>query len=261
MLEGKIVNLREPNGVIVNDVGAGDKLASPPLYPGGPTVPMKVGDLLEINDVRARVVGICKVQRTFQSQPVVYTTFNRAISTAPVERNLLSFIIVKAMSGVEPKKLARRIEGATQLAAYTNKELKRLTIMYYVKKTGILINFGFAVILGFIIGTVIAGQMFYNFALDNQRYFAACKAMGASDQLLKKMIIVQSLMVGALGWGFGIGLSSLFGIISQGTELSFVLPWWLFILSAFSIFFITLLAAFISIWKISKLEPAIVFQS
>ena len=48
-----------------------------------------------------------------------------------------------------------------------------------MKYTGIPINFGIAVVLGFIVGTAIAGQTFYNFTLDNLRQFGALKAMGA----------------------------------------------------------------------------------
>ena len=64
----------------------------------GTTVPLKVGDTLELNDHRAVVVGICRVSRTFQSQPVVYTTYTRATTFAPRERKLLSFVLVSAVS-------------------------------------------------------------------------------------------------------------------------------------------------------------------
>ncbi len=48
---------------------------------------------------------------------------------------------------------------------------------YHMKYTDIPINFGIAVILGFLIGTAIAGQTSYNFTLDNLRYFRTLKAM------------------------------------------------------------------------------------
>ena len=35
--------------------------------------------------------------------------------------------------------------------------------MYVIKQTGIAVNFGISVLLGFVIGTAIAGQTFYNF--------------------------------------------------------------------------------------------------
>ena len=43
--------------------------------------------------------------------------------------------------------------------------------------TGMLINFGFVVVVGFVVGTAVTGQIFYNFTLDNLRYFGVFKAM------------------------------------------------------------------------------------
>jgi putative ABC transport system permease protein len=221
---------------------------------------MGVGGVLEINDNRAQVVGICKVSRTFQSQPVIYTTYTRATSFAPPERKLLSFVLVKAQEGVNPKDLCRKIERITGLAAYTSDQFTRLTIDYFMKNTGIPINFGVAVLLGFIIGTAIAGQTFYNFTLDNLPFFGAFKAMGAGNRLLMKMVLLQAMYAGSIGWGLGIGAASFFGYISSNTELSFYLHWQLYLLSGLSIFLICLFSAILSMIKIFRLEPAVVFK-
>jgi putative ABC transport system permease protein len=50
---------------------------------------------LEMNDHRAVIVGICEATRTFQSNPVVYTTYSRAKIFAPQERKVLSYILAK----------------------------------------------------------------------------------------------------------------------------------------------------------------------
>ena len=106
--------------------------------------------------------------RTFQSQPVVYTTYSRATTFAPRERKLLSFVLV-GQAGRRPEELCRRIQRVTGLAALTREDFKWKTVMYFLKYTGIPINFGIAVLLGFLVGTAIAGQTFYNFTLDNLR--------------------------------------------------------------------------------------------
>src|SRR6185503_9808075 len=95
------------------------------------------------------------------------------------------------------------------------------TYMYFMKYTGIPINFGIAVALGFLVGTVIAGQTFYNFTLDNLKQFGALKAMGASNFTLLRMILVQALTAGSIGYGLGVGLASLFGRAVRGSELAF----------------------------------------
>lgn len=258
MVSGRIEDLRRADGVIVDRHGAETKLAH--AGPGGKPIPLKVGDTLEINDKRAVVVGLCENTRTFQSQPVVYTTYSRATGFAPPERKLMSFILVKAGPGVPVQTLCDRISGVTGLAAYPKNRFKWKTVEYFMANTGIPINFGIAVGLGFIIGTVITGFMFYSFTLDNMRYFGTLKAMGAKDGVLLNMILCQSLVVGVIGFGLGAGLAALFGAAVGNKELAFRLPWQLLFVSGSAVLIICTLSAILSMRKVLTLEPAIVFK-
>jgi putative ABC transport system permease protein len=259
MLEGSIEDLRFPDAIIVDRVGANTKLAH--RGKNGEVIPLRIGDVMELNDNRAYVAGICEVSRTFQSQPVIYTTYGAAMLAAPVVRDFLSFVLVKSRPGIDPEKLCERIRAETGYAAYTSWGIQKLTMLYYAKFTGIVVNFGVAIILGFIIGMAIAGQTFFNFILDNLPYFGTFKAMGANNSLLVKMIIIQALFVSAIGWGIGIGGASLFGWGLRHTELSFSLPWWLYIFTALSMLFICFAAAVFSVLRVVRVDPAIVFKS
>ncbi|MFA6052819.1 MAG: ABC transporter permease [Methylobacter sp.] len=260
MQEGKIEDLRRSDAVIVDIDGAKEKLGKPSPIPGGKPVPLKIGDNLELNDRRAIVVGIAKVTRTFQSQPVVYTTYSRAKNYAPKERKLLSFVLVKAKQGQDLAELTRRIRTSTGLAAYTRAEFMTLTYEYFMHNTGIPINFGMSVLLGFIVGAAIAGQTFYNFTLENLRQFGVLKAMGTSNWTLLRMILLQAVLVGTIGYGLGVGLTALFGYAMRHSILAFKFPWQLLLFSGAGVSLICVFAALISIRKVILLEPAIVFK-
>ena len=261
MAEGSIADLRRSEAVIVDEVGAATKLARPPRDPDSPRVPLKVGDTIELNDHRAVVVGICRVSRTFQSYPVVFTTYSRATVFAPIERKRLCFVLVKAEPGQDKQELCDRIRRVTGLAAYTKEGFSRLTVVYFLKYTGVAINFGIAVALGFVVGAAIAGQTFYNFTLDNLRYFGTFKAMGATNAQLLGMIVLQALLVGAIGYGLGVGGAAGIGYFLRDTQLAFRLPWQLMVASAGAIALICTLSAITSVRKVIRLEPAIVFKS
>ncbi len=262
MLKGKVNDLRLPDSIIVNKVGADDKLAIRWKQKNGDEtlVPLAPYDTLEINDNRVVVVGICKTTRTFQSQPVIYTTYKKALSFAPPERKQLSFILVKAVDAVSAKALAKRITNRTKLAAYTQKEFQKLTVEYYLKHTGIPLNFGVAVILGFVIGLAISGQTFYNFIFDNLRFLATFKAMGASQTLLTKMVLLQAVWVGFIGWGIGIGGAALFGFLSKNSDLSFLLSYELYLISGATMLFICAFSALVALYRVYRVDPAIVFK-
>lgn len=259
MIEGQLSDLRQAESVIVDEVGAAGKLAK--ILPDGTKVPLRIGDTMELNDRRATVVGICRTSRTFQSQPVVYTTYSRATLFAPRERKLLSFVLAKVKPGEDPKVVCQRIERATGLAALTGDEFKWKTMKYFLRYTGIPINIGIGVIMSFLVGTAIAGQTFFSFTLDNLRHFGALKAMGASNGQLLKMIMLQAVVVGCVGYGLGIGAAAMVGFVFGGrTELAFRLLWQSLAITGGAVVIICILASVLSMRKVIKLEPAIVFK-
>jgi putative ABC transport system permease protein len=263
---GTLADLRLSESVIVDKVGAYDKLARKFYRADGKEdpaqkTPLKIGDILELNDHRAVVVGLCETTRTFQSQPVVYTTYNRATTFAPQERKLLSFIIAKAKPGQDVETLCRRIEERTTgLMARTSPQFEWMTVYYFMKYTGIPINFGIAVALGFVVGTAIAGQTFYNFTLDNLRHFGALKAMGTPNSTLFRMVLLQASLTGVLGYGIGVGAAALFGWSAGKSELAFKLPPLLLVGTGVAVTLICVFASMLSLWKLVRLEPAIVFK-
>lgn len=259
LLAGSVYNLRAPDAVIVDDYELDGKL-SIMSGPNKEKVPLGMFDVLELNDQRAVVMGICRLTRTFQTQPVIYTTYNRALSFAPYERTLLSFILVKAKSSISPHQLCKRISNQTGYLALTTNEFQDKTVNYYLKNTGIPINFGLAVLLGILIGAAIAGQIFFYFISENLPYLALLSVMGASKLLLAKMTIVQAAWVALLSWNIGAGAAALIGLLSRGSQLSFFMPLSLYLITGFIIFIICIFSALIGISRIYKIELAEVFK-
>ena len=176
-----------------------------------------------MNDHRAIIVGICEASRTFQSNPVVYTTYSRAKGLRiPMERKVLSRTSwPRSEPGRDPKDVARRIDGpgGPPRPASMGPDRRRLRSgrrsIITSNTPGIPINFGITAILGFLVGTAIAGQTFYNFTLENLKQFGALKAMGATNGRIVQMILLQAMVVGFLGYGIGVGLAALFGELDQ----------------------------------------------
>ena len=252
VLEGNIEELRSPDAVAVDQTGV-ERL-------GGPEK-IKVGTTFEINDHRVRIVALVHAQKSFQNFPFVYTTYERALEVTPPERRKLSYVLASPVDGVSPEELARRIHEQTRLGAYTEEQFGWKTIWWMLENTGIGVNFGTTVLLGFIVGMAIAGQTFYLFTVENLKQFGALKAIGASTGLLARMILLQSFTVGLIGYGVGIGLATLFGISAGiGQRLPFKETWPLLLGVAVALLMICSLSSAISIRKLAKLEPAEVFR-
>jgi putative ABC transport system permease protein len=249
---GSIADLRKPDAVIIDDAGYKR------IWPGEP---FRLGRVFEMNDHRAVIVGITKASRTFQSFPILYTRYSQAVTFAPPERKVLSFVLASPKPGLAAEDVCRRIEEQTGLQAVTRDQFLRKTIVYYLRKTGIPINFGITVLLGFFVGTAIAGQTFYLFTVENIRQFGALKAMGTSNWMILLMVLSQALHVGLVGYGVGVGLAALFGWWSRSmTRLSFFMPWQVLAITAAAVFVIVLVASVLSIRKVLVLDPAVVFR-
>jgi putative ABC transport system permease protein len=250
---GSIADLRKPDAVIMDEAGYRR------IWPGQP---FRLGRVFEMNDRRAVLVGITKASRTFQSFPIVYTRYSQAVLFAPPERKVLSFVLAEADAGVEPDEVCRRIEERTGLQALTKQRLVWKTIRYYLEKTGIPVNFATTVLLGFVVGTAIAGQTFYLFTVENIRQFGALKAMGTSNWTILLMVLSQALQVGVVGYGVGVGLAALFGFAATRgvSRLSFFMPWEVMAMTGVAVFVIVLLASLLSIRKVLVVDPAIVFR-
>ncbi len=255
VVSGSLKNLAETNSVVIDGYGV-EKLSE------GYDRTVQVGDVFEINDHEARIVGVCAVERSFFGNPYVYTTYSRAREMRPRERRVLSFILAEPAPGKNLKQVARQIEAETGLKAYTEDEFSTATIDWFFKNTGIPISFGTTVILGFLVGIAVAGQTFYSFILENLPHFGAMKAMGTSNWMLLRMLCVQAAAVGFTGYGFGLGLSALFGnaVMYEGNP-PFYLPSELLILTFVAIIFIILFSIFLGIRKINSVDPAQVFRA
>lgn len=253
MVLGEISALRQPDAIIIDE--AGYNL----LWPGEP---LRVGRVLEMNDRRAIIVGICKASKTFQTFPIIYTLYSQAVTFAPPERKVLSFVLAQPQEGLSAEALCERIQEQTGLKALTNEQFRWATMLYYLENTGIPINFGVTVVLGFIVGAAISGQTFYLFTVENLAQYAMLKAMGTTNLRMVGMILLQALLVGAIGYGIGIGLAATFGAFAQGnTKLAFYMPWQVLVGTGIAVVLMVVGASLLSIRRVLVLEPAVVFRS
>ena len=253
MLLGNWERLTEPDTVVIDQ--AGYVL----LFPGEP---LAVGRKLDLNDHEVTVVGISDASAPFVSFPVMHTRYSTALKFQGRQRTELSYVLVRPAPGVDEATLCRRIEGQTGLRARTTREFVWDCVRYYLKNTGIPVNFGITIGVALVVGTVVAGQTFYLFTVENLRQFGALKAIGVTNRRLTGMVLLQAGTVGVLGFALGTGLAAVFfqatlnGLATRGI----VLLWQSVALTGACILAVILVASLLSIRRVVTLEPAAVFR-
>jgi putative ABC transport system permease protein len=256
IVAGNWEDLNQPDAVFLDEFGWS--------YLYGVGTPFELGRSLEINDRRANIVGLVKCNPTFQTFPILYTKYSRALQYVPPEPKTLTFILAKAQDGVSQERVCRNIEDGTGLKARTNDQFFWMTIDYYLKRTGIPINFGITVLLGFVVGCAISGQTFYLFTLENLKQFGSLKAMGVSNARIVGMVMLQAAVVGVIGYGLGIGGAAGFGVVFEtfvkGTPPAFYFGWQIPVLTAVAVAAIITASAAMSLKKVLFLEAGVVFR-
>lgn len=255
VIHGKVEDLRQPDAVMIDEFGWRYLFGDEPFTPGR---------TLEMNDKRAVIVGMCYCNPTFQTFPILYCTYSQAVKFVPQERKTLTFVLAKASPEVSPEELCQRITSNTGLRAETNEQFFWTTIDYYMKRTGIPINFGITVMLGFVVGCAIAGQTFYLFTIENLKQFGSLKAMGVSNFKIIRMVMLQALVVGVIGYGLGMGGAAGFGYVFEnfvkGSPPAFYFGWQIPAITAAAVFVIITIAAMMSLRRVLFLEAGVVFR-
>ncbi|PYS36702.1 MAG: ABC transporter permease [Acidobacteria bacterium] len=253
MILGSVEDLRQPDSVIIDR--AGYKF----LFPGQP---LDLGRTLELNDHLVRIVGIAEASAPFATFPVMFSRYSQAIKFVGRERDQLSFVLVKPQPGIPVRDLCDRIEKYTDLRAVSGRAFAWQTVFYYVKNTGIPVNFGITIGIALIVGAVVAGQTFYIFTIENLKQFGALKAIGVTNGSIVGMILLQALTVAAIGYSIGSGIAGVFFSITLHNDPTrgLVLLWQNMAGVAVAIFFVVFLASLLSVRRVLTLEPAVVFR-
>jgi putative ABC transport system permease protein len=222
----------------------------------------KLGDMVEINGYRAQVVGFTRGIRSFTTTPFVFTSFKNALNYTGSHENEPTYILVRAESGTDPEALKARLSARIPaIDVNTTGQFSVKTRIYWLFTTGAGIALLVGALLGLVVGVVIVGQTIYATTLDHLRDFGILKAIGASDSYVYGVIIHQAVISAVIGYALGIGAG--FGVLRLSRRAgAFIMTPWELVLSMFVLALLMCIgASLISIHKVTRLDPAMVFKS
>jgi putative ABC transport system permease protein len=140
--------------------------------------------------------------------------------------------------------------------------MSQRTRSYWQQRTSIGFILGLGATVGFIVGMVIVGQILYSSVADHIREFGTLKAMGASNWVIYRVIIEQSLWMAVLGYIPSIFLCLGLSFWAQSAQGVIILieP-----ATAAGVFLLTIVmcvgAAIVAVQKVTRVDPAIVFKA
>ena len=258
--------LRAPDAVIVDAGGSSGKLGTPQLkgdqWPYGkphldvPARPLAKGDELLVNDARVRIAGVSAGLPRFPPRPLLFTTYSTAERILLPERRRLTFVLVAALPGTDPRALAARIEQVTRLRARASEDFKADTVRWMLRNSEDVGDAITMLTIAMLVGFGVTGVMMFMFTTENLKFYAVLNAMGATSRSLLGVILVQAGLCALIGTGLGLGLCAIAGRIFGAYHFPYRMMWFAPVLGGVAVVLVTLAAAALSIWPVLKMRPA-----
>jgi putative ABC transport system permease protein len=250
MREGNPRDVKNGNFAIV-DVSAMKRLGD-----------IQVGEYRDVLWRRLEIVGLSEGVKSFTTAPVIFTSYKlaqRLVGYLGPDNTV--FIIAKAAPGVPVSQvvaeLKSRLVGAD---VYTKEEFSRKTRLYWTIETGVGFSFMLTITISFLIGMLIVGQTIYNSTIEHIKEFGTLKALGATNYEIYKIIFSQAFLNALIGYLVSLLITMVSVKIYEFTDMVMVVRGWLNLSVLGLTLIMCMTAAFVSIRRIKRIDPAILFR-
>lgn len=249
LAEGAIEDLQQDDAVII------DRLYAAKL---GVTA---LGQTIEINNRRARVVGFTAGIRTFTQSPYVFTTHRNAQRFTFFRPDQTTYLLVR----LRPDADAAAVRAALQtrlgrVDVWFAEDFARAAQRYWLITTGAGSALLLAALLGLVVGIVIVGQTLYATTVDRLPEYATLRAMGAPNRYLYRVILKQAAISAVFGFAGGMVLVGVVVLVSTRSTVAVAMPPGLIAVLALLTLCMCALGALVSIRRVTRIDPTSVFQ-
>lgn len=220
-----------------------------------------IGATAQIVTGRVKVRALTHRIRSFTQSPYVFTTLSRARSLLGTDSDRASFYLVQLERGADPEavrqNLLQRLDSAEVL---TKAEFRDRSLRQWLFRTGAGLALIGGALLGILVGTVIVAQTLYSSTKDHLNEFATLRALGSSSGYIYKVILAQAGLSALIGYALGMLIALGILYASRNTPLPLVMtPGLAAALFALTLF-MSAISAISAIIKVTKIDPATVFN-
>jgi putative ABC transport system permease protein len=249
VVAGTILDLEAPDAIFIDELYR-EKL--------GVT---RIGQVVEIRGHRARIAGFTRGIRAFTTAPYVFTSFKNAQNYASLREDQTLYVLVKVVQGVAVEDVRRALAAQlNDVDVVTNSEFSQMTRFYWMFTTGAGLAVLLAALLGLVVGVVVVAQTIYATTMDHIREYGTLKAMGATNRYLYGVIVQQAIISAVIGYVLGMAASWFVVHGSEKGGAAILLPPGMVVGMLGLTIAMCVVAALVSVKKVTRLDPALVFK-
>lgn len=214
-IDGQIAELRMPDTVLFDGYSRDEF---------GP-----IAELLQRGPVKVEISGVTTtVGGLFHMGTSMATNGNLAMSDEELHKlrpdvnlDLPSIGLIQLKAGADVGAVQQRLRAMlpNDVAVLTREELIGREVQYWARHTPIGFVFRMGLIMGIIVGSVVVYQILYNDVTQHLDEYATLKAMGYPDRFLFEIVLLESMILSALGFVPGLVLSEAVFLIAHKATL------------------------------------------
>jgi putative ABC transport system permease protein len=254
VVAGSIEDLHLPDSIMIDRVYAA-KLGV-----------VALGQTVEIEGRRARVVGFTDGIRAFTQSPYIFTSYKNSRKYSGSEFSGLvegrtHYLLVRAATSADLGEMRRRLQNVLPTAdVHPTAEFASMTTRYWLLTTGAGAALMLGAVLGLAVGVIIVAQTLYAATVERLGEFATLRAIGAANAYLNSIVLKQALTSGAIGYLLGIAIAAALVRAAADSIVSLVLPWQLAVAVGLVTLALCSAASLVAIHRIKTIDPTIVFR-
>ena len=182
----------------------------------------------EIDRRTVTVDGLFELGASFLADGFLITSDQNFLRLFPKrDANVVSVGLVKVASGNDPLMVSQQLNDLLpdDVQALTKDEFIEFEQNYLRTQSSISFVFTLGTLMGFIVGVVIVYQILSTDVSEHIGEYATFKAMGYQQRYLLGVIFEQAIILSALGFVPGVGLSiGLYSMTRAATALPITMP-------------------------------------
>lgn len=170
----------------------------------------RVGNEVWIDEKPYLVAGTVKIGPTIIHDGAVIMSESSRLALDPEDEPIMG--VLRLRRGAQPQAVLEKIAAAgfDDVTVLTREALVDREVNFTVTAAPIGLLFGFGVIAGLVVGTMVCYQILFNEITDHLPQFATLRAMGYSDGFIRRVILEQAGLLSVAG--FVVGLAAAAGI-------------------------------------------------
>ncbi len=220
------------------------------------------GDEREFQGRRLKVIGRTRDARSFTTNPMAFIDYRLAQDLSPGELGgQTTFIIVKLEPWADAKAVRSEIQRRLpHNDVHTRAEWAATSRRYWIESTGLGLTIFLTVSLGALVGVVIVAQTLYASTTEHLAEFGTIKALGGRDLDVYGLIGEQAMFAAAIGFALGLALTFGLGPFLDRFDMKMTVSPTLSAIVFVGTQVLCLSASILSLRKVRRLDPAIVFR-